>query len=270
MIITAALAWYDELPEDLEACVAGIANVADSMVALDGAYRRFPNARVRSPRFQVNAIYSAARNVGLECKVVLPDRLWLGQVEKRTTLMQLASEDSDWVVVTDTDHIIKAEREKIRPIISGIDPEVGMLKAFFETPANKERSLSESASGKWHESQSAKGSWIQHMYRSYPGLQVERYHWWYSALKGSKRVWLIAGQDARMSEEERSRPLVKSAILPKDEYIVEHRCLLRDERHVLENRAFCNDREKVARLTGQEDDKPGLPRPVFDYDRMPA
>ena len=52
-------------------------------------------------------------------------------------------------------------------------------------------------------------------------------------------------------------------------YEVEHRCLLRDERHVLANRAFCNDRKVVVEMTGQEDDQPGLPAPVYDYETMP-
>jgi hypothetical protein len=50
---------------------------------------------------------------------------------------------------------------------------------------------------------------------------------------------------------------------------VEHRCLLRDDEHIRANRAFCNDRVKVVAMTGQEDDQPGLPPPIFDYDTVP-
>lgn len=266
MIITAALPWYDERPEDLEACIAGIANVADKLVALDGSYSRFPNAKVRSPREQVNMIYSAARNVGLDCQVVLPDRLWLGQVEKRTALLQLASQETDWICTVDTDHIIHTDKSAIRAEISKTPRNVAVLDVKYVTPENKEKDLRSSASGEWHIQQTQVQQYLPHVFRSFPEMQVERFHWWYSALVDGKRAWLWRG-DHRMTQEQQQYDVVGHKRL--EGYTVEHRCLFRDERHILENRAFCNDREMVWRETGQEDDRGWLPRPKFDYTRLP-
>jgi len=52
-------------------------------------------------------------------------------------------------------------------------------------------------------------------------------------------------------------------------YEIEHRSLLRDELRIIRGRAFCNDREIVVKRTGQEDDVPGLPEPVWDYVTVP-
>ena len=56
MIVTAALCWWNELPEDLERCVRGVANVADRVVALDGAYRRYPTGTARSSEAEYDEI----------------------------------------------------------------------------------------------------------------------------------------------------------------------------------------------------------------------
>src|SRR5207247_1053795 len=50
--VTAALCWWNEKPEDLARCVRGVANIADRIVALDGAYVRYPGATVRSDEKQ--------------------------------------------------------------------------------------------------------------------------------------------------------------------------------------------------------------------------
>ena len=47
MIVTAALCWWNELPEDLDRCIRAAALIADRVVALDGAYRRYPTKNSR-------------------------------------------------------------------------------------------------------------------------------------------------------------------------------------------------------------------------------
>lgn len=266
MIITAALPWYDENVEDLEACVEASANIADRLIALDGSYSRYPNGKPRSPRKQVDAIYGAARNAGLECKVILPDRLWLGQVEKRTALLQLASDDTDWIATIDTDHIIHTNRNATRAKLLQVPTSTYVLDVEYVTPMNQERDLADSSSGVWHMEQTKNSFFLPHLWRAVEDMRVERFHWWYSGIIANKRTWLWQG-DHRMTPEQREYPRVAHTKLM--DYTVEHRCLFRDERHILENRAFCNDREMVWKETGQEDDRPELPRPVFDYKRLP-
>ena len=111
-IVTASLVWWDEPPETLRECVLGAARVCDRIVAVDGAYRRYPGATGTSPPEQAAAISEAARDAGIECLVVSPDRLWAGQVEKRTHALALAAIGSDWVAVVDADHVIDADRSE--------------------------------------------------------------------------------------------------------------------------------------------------------------
>src|SRR5690348_3020886 len=119
MIITGALCWWNELPEDLDACVRGLGNIADRVVALDGAYQRYPEATVRSPEAQLDAIRSAAAAVNIECLIIQPDRLWAGQVEKRCHLLAAAGVGSNWIVTVDADHVIHADREEMRRFLRG-------------------------------------------------------------------------------------------------------------------------------------------------------
>lgn len=260
MIVTAALCWWNEKPEDLERCVAGVAQVADRIVALDGAYRRYPDATPCSNPEQADAIRKAARKHDLDCLILTPDRLWAGQVEKRTYLLNAAGVGSDWIVVVDTDHVIHADRDGVLTELSDLR-NMDVVEVPFHTPTNPHRSTPASSPAQWHAEQAEIVQMTPHIYRALPGLRVERFHWWYSAIKDGTRVWLWGGDS--------SYPAQPHAHLASF-YQVEHRCLLRTDRYIKASRAFLNDREMVVRLTGQEDDQDGLPEPVWDVKAVPA
>jgi hypothetical protein len=268
VIVTAALIWYDEPPELLEACVRGAAEIADRFVAVDGAYRRYPDAQVASPPEQAEMIRTTATAVGLEADVVIPDRLWAGQVEKRTFLLQRAAKGADWLALIDADHIIHANREAARAELESYDRSVVLLTVPFYTPLNPVRSVKESSASHWHAGLA--GKWIDHTHliRALPGLRVERFHYWYSARYGGHRVWVPFGGRPSVKLGARQYPVMPAHPI-EAYYEVEHLTLLRDERHLLAGRAFCNDRVMVVKQTGQEDDMPGLPPPVWDYETVP-
>ena len=268
MIVTAALAWYDEPPELLEACIRGAAEIADRIVAVDGAYRRFPNAQVASPPEQAETIRRTAAEVGLECDVYIPDRLWAGQVEKRSFLVQRAAQGSDWLAMIDADHIIHADREAARAELQGYRPRVDLVTVSFYTPTHPVRSVSASSAGQWHANLADKRIHHCHFLRALPGLRVERFHYWYSGKKNGRRVWLPFGGNPSRKRDAAPYPVMRPWPM-KARYEVEHLTLLRDEEHLLANRAFCNDRAMVVQLTGQEDDVGGLPPPAFDYVTVP-
>lgn len=267
MKLTAALCWYDEKVEDLEACVKGAANVADHFLAVDGAYRRYPNAKPSSPPEQAEAIRAACKSAGMTCEIWTPEDLWAGQVEKRSALLELASaRNPNWIALLDADHIIHTDRLWARGTLNTLveNPDIDVLAVSYLTPANDSRPIEQSAATNWHTSLSGTRTYVPHILRVLPKMRVERFHWWYSAEKLGERVWLWGEGD----QADGARSLQWFYIDP-ERYTVEHRCLERDERHVLENRAFCNDRVKVVAATGQEDDVPGLPAPEFDYESMP-
>ena len=255
MIVTAAICWYNESPEDLRRCVRACTVIADRVVALDGAYARWPGGKAKSPPEQAQAIRDAAAEVGLEAIVQTPTRLWVGQVEKRSALIALAAEGSDWVQVVDADHVLHGTRETVRDALEHRCTDDVYDLPFF-TPANPEVE----APHEWHAGMAGQTFSIPLLYRVLPKMRYERFHWWLSAEKDGRPVWLMG-----IAPDGEHLPVVP---FPDPTYRVIHMALYRDEAHRLADRAFCNDREMVVKLTGQEDDRPDLPRPVWDYARM--
>jgi hypothetical protein len=258
MIVSGALCWWNERPEDLDKCVRGLGHVADRVVALDGAYVRYPGATPASDPAQADAIRNAARDVGLDCLILTPDKLWAGQVEKRSFLLGAASIGSDWIVTVDADHVITANREHVRFILERVHEDA--LEVAYRTPINPNRKMKESAAGIWHIEQTVEVQYIPLFWRVLAGMQVEQRHWWYSAMKPGGRIWLWGG-DGRYPGIYRGR---------MEQCEVEHRTLFRTPAQIKASRAFLNDREMIVERTGQEDWVPGLPDPVYNDKRMPA
>lgn len=261
MIVTGALAWWNERPEDLDACIRGLANIADRVVAVDGAYRRYPTGTAKSDPAQAEAIRAACKATGLDLVLVDRDQMWAGQVEKRSFLLASAAVGSDWIVVVDTDHIVTTDREQARRRLE-ISNGIPVWSVPFWTPPNPDRAPRDRSAGLWHESMSGTTIEIPHIYMALPGFRVERRHWWYSAEFNGRRHWLWGG------ENDSTYPHVPITSFPVP-YRVEHRCLFRTAEQIRVSRGFLNDREMVVRTTGQEDDIPGLPPPEFDYHTMP-
>jgi hypothetical protein len=252
--IAAALSWWNERPEDLIACVRGVAEIADRIVAVDGAYARYPGATVTSPPDQAEAIRATASAAGLECVIVEPNRLWAGQVAKRSVLLAEAAKGSDWIAIVDADWIIHADRDAARAELQTVHEDVVSVPMW--TPASGQ----EPATG-WHRKVAGSRSEQAHLFRPLPELRAETMHAWYSALVDGERVWAMKGNrpHRRVLDQHRLRA----------RYEIEHRSLFRTEEQCQASRAFCNDRELVLALTGQEDDMPGLPPPAFDYVTVP-
>lgn len=257
VIVTAALIWFNERPEDLERCVRGMATIADRLVAVDGAYARYPGAKIGSPIYQVDAIARTAKEVGIEVMAIVPmDRLWAGQVEKRSFALRTASQDSDWVAVVDADWVISGDREKARAELAGYNDNIDVVSVPFYTPPGNGQVAST-----WHTSVSDTQEWMPHLFRALPEMTVEKYHWHIGARKGKDLVWLWGNAGD-------GRPTLPPHQLQAP-YQIEHRTLQRTEEQVRASRAFLNDRLMVVSATGQEDDMPGLPPPEFDYETVP-
>lgn len=111
MKIIALLAWYDESPSWLAACVASIAPHVDHLVAVDGAYAHFPDARARSERLQAETIQATAEACGLACTIHRPATYWIGgEVEKRSAMFRIGQAYregfDDWYWVIDADCVV--------------------------------------------------------------------------------------------------------------------------------------------------------------------
>lgn len=244
MIVTAALAWFDEPLEQLDECVRSLPVIADRLVAVDGGYSRYPGAKAKSAAAQAAQIRKTAKDVGLDVVIHTPTKLWAGQVQKRSFLIQQAAKGSDWFVPVDADHVLHGIRYTVRHEVENVGPDYDALSADLYTPMNHDRPLDESASGQWHQDLAGQYTTLPNIFRCLPGLRVERFHWWYSALRDGKRVWLIGGDDG---------PRAKFYKLQAP-YLIEHRCLFRQPKQILRNREFCEDRVAIVKATKQEDD----------------
>lgn len=105
------LSWYDESPSWLASCVASIAPHIDQLVAVDGAYAQYPDARATSERTQAETIQATAEGAGIGCTIYRPATYWHGgEVEKRTAMFRLAQAHrtgfEDWYWVIDADCVV--------------------------------------------------------------------------------------------------------------------------------------------------------------------
>jgi len=107
------LSWFDESPARLAAVTASVARFCDHVVAVDGAYRLFPQGRASSGVEQSQAIREAAEAAGIGCTIHVPARVWDGnEVAKRGFMFGLAQPlvepERDWFCVIDSDEVVSA------------------------------------------------------------------------------------------------------------------------------------------------------------------
>lgn len=242
MTVTAMLAWWNEPVELLDACVRSLARIADRVVAVDGGYERWPGATRTSPPDQAAAITTAGKAAGVKVEIYEPEGLWPGQVAKRDYMLRAAAQRSSWVFPVDADWILHGPREAIRHELE--ETRFNVVDVAFYTTPNYTRPLEQTAATEWHEGLVGETIRIPILFRALPGMRVERFHWWYSALLNDKRVGLWGCEGVYPSVP--SMPL-------KAPMLVEHRCLHRPRAKVLQNRRFCTDRVELVAATGQED-----------------
>jgi hypothetical protein len=240
--VTAALAWFDEDPADLHQFVRALDGAVDRLVAVDGAYARYPHESHLSDDEEVVALERACAEIGLPLELHRPKAPWRGQVEKRTFLIQAAAKNSDWIFTLDADHILRGVREAFRQELARVRAD--RIEVEFFTTVNPVRALAETSSTEWHSELAGKTVRMGLLLRALPETQYERFHWWVSANKEGRRVWLYGGDE--------SLPHVQAHDL-KAPFFVEHRCHFRRDRNILANRLFCEDRIELVATTGQED-----------------
>lgn len=109
MKLVAICSWYDEDPDMLYKGVRSLEKAGvDHLVAVDGAFRLFPDGHPHSPDSNVQAILKACDEAGIEPHIHQPDTLWENnEIEKRTFLFRYAEQwcepGVDWLLVWDAD-----------------------------------------------------------------------------------------------------------------------------------------------------------------------
>lgn len=240
--VTAALAWFDEDPVDLYRFACALEGAVDKLVAVDGAYERYPHDSPFSSADEVEALEQGCQKSGIELELHRPKAAWKGQVEKRTFLAAEAAKQSDWIFTLDADHILRGVREAFRQELARVHAD--RVELNFFTTVNPSRPLKATSSTDWHSELAGKTVRQGLLLRALPDIRYERFHWWVSATKDRQRVWLYGGDE--------KLPHVAAHDL-KAPFFVEHRCHFRRDRNILANREFCKDRVRIVEQTGQED-----------------
>jgi hypothetical protein len=102
----------------------------DALVAVDGAFEHFANARTESPSAQKQAIFRAAKDARLDLRCYYPISLWESEPTKRSHAFQSAERlRPDWYLVLDSDERILAAPPDLKDRLAETDKDVveGML-----------------------------------------------------------------------------------------------------------------------------------------------
>ena len=244
MIVTAMLCWYDEPVALLRQAIKGAAKVCDRVVAADGAYELIHDAKAESPKAQHRAIEDECRKRGLEL-VFLEPRIWKGQVEKRNAVLQVAAQDSDWVMILDADWKITGERQLIRrELADALTQGVEQVAVEFVEPMNYDRDLTESAPNVWHISEVGITRRNPLLFRVMDDMSCESHHWIYFAHRpNGMKIGLWGGVGGY--------PPARTHWLKAD-HRFEHMCLFRDTKRIIRNRLFCGARDAAVSVHGVE------------------
>lgn len=239
------LAWWDEPPEELDACVRSLPVLCDAVVAVDGAYEMTPGKTAASPPEQADAILAAAEAVGLDARVIVPDRIWIGQVEKRDYMLREAAKDANWLLAVDADHRLVGDRDKIRAELASLGTRADAIRHDFHTPPPKRMDdLKAMSPHQWHTNLC--GRTIEHslLIRRVDDMRMERDHWGYTGVVGGRRVALGNWRSKKYVACRYHRL--------RAPFRIDHVCFQRDQMRLDRNKRYCQMRDKFKGQYGYE------------------
>lgn len=176
MRVIGCISFYDENPAWLSACVASLSKCCDHVVALDGAYRLFPQARAHSGPDQQHAIVATAQALNLGVTYSAPQHVWLNnEVEKRNRLLQLAlleAQPEDWLLIIDADSLVSEVPSDFRAVLEGSPYPVATYVIQEDFPEG---------SGKYP---------ARYLYRAEPSLHIGYAHFDYRIIQDGQELCL--------------------------------------------------------------------------------
>lgn len=247
MTITAMLSWFDEPPALLRQAVRGAAIICDRIVAADGAYYLVPDKASTSPPAQRRAIRETAKECGMQVEFLKP-QIWAGQVAKRSAVLQVAKNDSDWVMSLDADWKISGDREAIREELdlahrNGYE----QISVDFFTPDDPSRPLEEKAANEWHVRQLGTMQQLAFIYRTMPKMEYHKNHWSiFCEDEEGRKVGLFGAYNYPYSYRR-----AKSGYLHAP-HLFEHLCLFHEKKQIERNSRYILKRDDQATLMGFE------------------
>ncbi|WP_329214806.1 hypothetical protein OG352_05220 [Streptomyces sp. NBC_01485] len=195
MRVIGLLSWYEEPAPWLAECVAGLAQICDHLVAVDGPYALFPGAtrKPASGSEQADTIARAAAGAGMGCTVHVPREPWWGnEVEKRDYMfrlaMTMAQPGVDWLLRVDADEVFTQVPIDTKKALGETDLDVAEV-ALWER-------------GDGEDSQQP----LRVLFRALPGIRIQQAHYVVTVpgLDGGSRV--LVGNDT-VHQAETALPL---------------------------------------------------------------
>jgi hypothetical protein len=186
--LIALLNWFDERDDWLERGIRSLAKApVDVVVAVDGAYKLFPDGRASSPPSNAETIRRACDEIGAECVIHTPETTWQGnEVEKRTFLFRLAEDvaepNVDWLFVWDADQHL-GRCKNLKPRLAATDRDAADL-LVIEPPDPRERNPCRPGTNIPMPVQLD----VRLMYRAIPGIHCHDNHYTYRTPDG-RYLW---------------------------------------------------------------------------------
>lgn len=174
--------FYDEHPDHLREMVGSCAAIADSVVAVDGAYGLYPCARNRSSSAEYAALGDACDEHALALTIHRPAAPWTGnEVEKRAKMFHIANGVAtpwdDWFIIMDGDMMLcqRGDHEGARMKLAEAPREymAGAI-TFGELPWG--------ATLDGYDNLTSMTAPFRSLFRAIPGLTVEWAHYFYNVV----------------------------------------------------------------------------------------
>lgn len=220
MKIIGLLSWYEEPAPWLAECVAGLAQLCDHLIAVDGPYARFPGStrKPASGSEQADTIARTAAGAGIGCTIHVPREPWWGnEVEKRSFMfdlaMTMAQPGVDWLVRVDADEVFTTIPSDTRALLDKTNRDVAEVTMW-------ERGVDDGQDSQFP---------IRVAFRALPGIRVQQAHYVVTVPDEDGGTRVLVGNDTvhqaelalplwdvRLEHRTRQRSAMRRAL--KDQY----------------------------------------------------
>lgn len=238
MKVIALLSWFSESVSWLAATTASVARFCDHIVAVDGAYALYPEARARSGAEQAQVIMETADGAGIGSTIHRPQHVWAdNEVEKRTFLFAagalVAKSYRDWFLVLDADDVITDVPFDLRERLEATEQHVAGVTLWWRDDPNMAENYAKI--NRRHElPRVCEQRYHRGLFRALPGLRVEGAHMVNVGEDNGRTVYL-RGLDGHHELE----PMADFTDLR-----IEHRTLLRDLTRAKQQQHYYSQRDQ--------------------------
>jgi hypothetical protein len=167
MKVTAALMFYAEPPEELDAQVRALGGFCDRLAAVHGHWNGFPVPDGYSEAEECATVVKAAADAGLELN--LQSGLGFpGELSHRNWTLASALKDTDWLYLMDADERVLSHKG-VRDELDHMTCDVGTVEFFTAEGPEKPLTTWEQPGGTTEQ---------RRLFRANPNMRFEVHHWW--------------------------------------------------------------------------------------------